>query len=85
MIYDCDIIKNQYDIETLEKNIEHLNEKTVLHTQKLTAEFCIKYILDLNIEGGSEDTYLFDKTHILRTQPHITEKEFDDAYKLYYL
>ena len=54
--------KNKYSIEILEQNIvkNHLDEKIMLATQILTPEFCVKYILDLNIEGGGEETYIFD-------------------------
>ena len=59
-----------------------LNKKIILFTQILTAEFCVKYILDLDIDSGSEDSYLFDKNYILESQPHISNEEFDLAYKL---
>lgn len=84
IIYDHDLLTNKYDVSVLEKNINHLNEKRILYTQTLTAKFCVEYILDLNIDNGSEDSYLFDKTHILRNQPHITEEEFMKEYKKYY-
>ena len=69
--------KNKYSIEILEQNIvkNHLDEKIMLATQILTPEFCVKYILDLNIEGGGEETYIFDICYILSFQKHITEKE----------
>jgi hypothetical protein len=84
IIYDRDIMIHKYDISILEKNINHLNEKIVLYTQKLTAKFCIEHILNLDIDSGSEDSYLYDKTHILKNQPHITEEEFNDAFHKYY-
>ena len=72
--------KNKYSIEILEQNIvkNHLDEKIMLATQILTPEFCVKYILDLNIEGGGEETYIFDICYILSFQKHITEKELMD-------
>ena len=75
---------NKYDIEILEKNINNLNKKVLLCTQKLTAEFCIKYILVMDIESGSEDSYIFDKNYILERQEHITDEEFNTVYNLYY-
>lgn len=75
---------NKYDIEILEKNINNLNKKVLLCTQKLTAEFCIKYILVMDIESGSEDSYIFDKNYILERQEHITDEEFNAVYNLYY-
>ena len=41
---------NTYSINLLEQNIHNLNKKILLATQKLTVEFCIKYILDLDID-----------------------------------
>lgn len=83
-IYDHDLLHNKYDMTTLERNFNHLSEKRILFTQKLTAKFCIEYILDLDIDNGSEDSYLFDKSYILRYQPHITDEEFMKAFNLYY-
>ena len=72
--------KNKYSIEILEQNIvkNHLDEKILLATQMLTPEFCVKYILDLDIEGGGEESYIFDICYILSFQKHITEKELMD-------
>ena len=72
--------RNKYSIDILEKNIveNHLDEKILLATQKLTPEFCVKYILDLDIEGGGEESYIFDVCYILQFQKHITEKELMD-------
>jgi hypothetical protein len=71
---------NKYDIDILEKNVKNLNKKALLFTQKLTAEFCIKYLFNPDIDSGSEDSYIFDKIYILEHQEHITEEEFDEAF-----
>ena len=83
-ITNTNLLHKQYNIDILEQNISHLNKKTLLYTQQLTAEFCIKYILDLDIDNGSEDSYIFDKIYILERQEHISEQEFDIAFQLYY-
>jgi hypothetical protein len=83
-ITNMDLIKNMYDINILQKNIEHLNKKIVLSTQKLDADFCVKYIYDGDIDSGSEDSYIFDKFYILERQNHITDEEFDKAFSLFY-
>jgi len=44
----------------------------------------VKHIFEIDIESGSEDSYLFDKNYILERQTHITDEEFYAAYKLYY-
>ena len=83
-ITNTDLYNNKYSIDILEKNIFHLEKKILLMTQTLTAEFCVKHIFDMDIESGSEDSYLFDKNYILERQPHITNEEFYEAYYMYY-
>ena len=72
--------RNKYSIDILEKNMveNHLDEKILLATQTLTPEFCVKYILDLDIEGGGEESYIFDVCYILEFKKHITKKELKD-------
>ena len=82
---DRDLLNNNYCMKVLEKNINNFNKKIVLYSQNLDAEFCVKYILDMDIDNGSEDSYLFDKCYILNKQKHITEKEFDEAFIKYYI
>ena len=81
-VTNTDLLKNKYkySIEILEKNIveNHLDKKILLATQKLTPEFCVKYILNLDIESGGEESYIFDVCYILEFQKHITEKELMD-------
>lgn len=83
-INDYDLRKNKYDIETLIRNINHLYIKTIVNTQILTAEFCVKYILDEKYMTCIEDTYLIDFNYVLQKQPHITEEELRREYDDYY-
>lgn len=80
-IYNNDLLKKKYDESILATNMVNLNKRIVLFTQILTAEFCVKYIADSNINGGSEDSYLFDTDYILDAQPHINEEDYAAAYK----
>jgi len=73
---------NTYSINLLEQNIHNLNKKILLATQKLTSEFCIKYILDLDIDNGSEDSYIYDVDYILNFQKHLTRQEFNELLAL---
>ena len=82
---DMMIMHNKYDIKTLEENIDHLDHKTLLCFQVLTAEFCVQYILDLDIESGNEDSYIFDKIYIMNKQLHITDDDWNKAYKKFYV
>jgi len=83
-ISDFDLCGTQYSIVVLTMHMHYLNKKVVLNTQYLTAHFCVRFILDMDIESGSEDSYYYDKNHILSRQKHITSEEFDKAYELYY-
>ena len=68
----------QYDISILEKNINNLSLKILLYTQKLTADFCAKYILNENYASCVEETYICNGD-VLNAQKHITERELFDA------
>lgn len=83
MLTDDDLLNNycKYSIEELEKNIKNLNKKILLVTQHLTAEFCVKYILDMDIDNGSEDSYIYDIDYIIYFQRHITEYDMRFAIK----
>jgi hypothetical protein len=74
-----DLLNNKYDIQTLENQIDDLDLKVILRTQTLTAEFCIKYILNDNYASCVEDTYYFDYNRVLSHQTHLTEKQLDEA------
>jgi hypothetical protein len=83
VISDSDLCNECYSLDILRKNINNLNKKVVLSTQKLTAQFCVKYILDTAIESGNQESGIYTKEHILRRQPHITNEEFDKCYLEY--
>ena len=82
--FDSDLHNHKYDIEFLDKYVNYFNEKTLLQTQMLTAKFCIIYILDMDIDNGSEDSYLFDIPYILSYQTHISKEEIYEAYNKYF-
>ena len=71
-INDHMLRNHKFDIHILEKNINNLSLKTLLYTQTLTAEFCVKYILDQKYASCVEDTYI-DIGDVLNAQPHITK------------
>ncbi|MAU37553.1 MAG: hypothetical protein CMD14_09350 [Flavobacteriales bacterium] len=74
-ITDFTLLKNKYQIDILERNVEKLDKKILLATQELTAEFCIKYIWDPDTDSGSEDSYIYDFDYILDFQPHLNESQ----------
>jgi hypothetical protein len=79
IISDIDLFTNKYDIKILEDNVNHLDSKILLRTQILTAEFCIKYILNDDYASCIEDTYYFTDGKVLSNQPHLTQKDLDDV------
>ena len=81
-IMDSDLCNTKYSIDVLTKYFHSLNTNVVLKTQKLTAQFCVKYILDSPIEPGNKYSDYYNKTYILNCQKHISEEEFDKAYYL---
>ena len=75
-----DLRNNKYDIKTLEENIDDINVKTCVNTQVLTAEFCVKYILNEDYMSCIEDTYCIDTGYVLKRQPHLTYEEIRYEY-----
>ncbi len=69
--------KNKYSQEELERNTMGLRFITILHTQKVNAQFIAKYILNDDYYEGIEDDHKFTEDNILRWQPHITKEELD--------
>jgi hypothetical protein len=73
-----DLYSNQYDYETLKANIYVVSLIDVLKTQKLTADFCVKYILNTDFQLRDEEetiTISMVKTY----QPHILDIDFVNA------
>jgi hypothetical protein len=79
-IDNSDLRINKYDIETLERNVNNLNMKTCVNTQVLTAEFCVKYVLNEDYMSCIEDTYCIDSGYVLKRQPHLTYAEILHEY-----
>jgi hypothetical protein len=72
--------QHKYLIEDLEKYIENLNMKTLVNTQKLTIDFCVKYILNEDYAQCNEEVDLLTIWYVLYNQPHLDEAELLDAY-----
>jgi len=62
---DYDLRQKKYSIEELTNNINNLSIKTLLYTQKLTPEFCLKYII--NAPKSTEEEYITEED-IIRIQ-----------------
>ena len=70
-----DLHNKKYDIETLEQHVDEINMKTCVNTQILTAEFCVKYVLNEDYMSCIEETYCLDYGYVLRRQPHLTKED----------
>jgi len=95
-ITDEDLYLHQYDVESLAYSVkvwplltrnERLRHKrirllTLLRTQKLTGEFCVRYILNGRYSYTDEELLITDGT-ILRLQPHISKEELTKAWDRY--
>lgn len=79
-ITNSDLYSQQYDIKTLEKNIDRLDINCIYRTQKLTVDFCVNYILNEKYATCDEDTYL-DEFYILPYQRHLKMSDFDKYYE----
>ena len=78
--------KNTYSIEYLKENINYFSLLAILHTQTLTPDFCIEYLLMPNNkyakDEDDEDIYV---NNVLYWQQHITHEDlFSCEYYLNY-
>jgi len=73
-----DLYKNQYDYETLKANIYAVSLFDILKTQRLTADFCVKYILNENFQFLDEDKNI-TLDMIKQYQPHIINTDLVSA------
>ena len=79
LLNDSMLRKKKYDIELLEKNIHNLSMKTLLYTQNLTADFCVKYILNEKYASCVEDTFIC-MDDVLNAQKHLTKSSINEVF-----
>jgi len=72
------LYNNQYDCKTLQENIYAVSLIIILQTQKLTADFCAKYILNEDFQFLEEDQCITIDM-VKKYQPHITNIDLDNA------
>jgi hypothetical protein len=71
-----DLYKKQYDQETLKKNIYAVSLLDILKTQKVDADFAVKYLLQTKYQLLKEESFITAKI-VLHFQPHISEEELN--------
>ena len=65
-----DLYKNLYPREVLKANIYAVSLLDILKTQKLDADFCVKYILNSDFQLSDEDQQITVET-VKEFQPHV--------------
>ena len=71
---ELDLHNNLYDYKNLKSNIYFVSLISVLKTQKLTTEFCAKYILNKDYQFLEQDMNITIHD-VIKLQPHIDKKE----------
>ena len=66
------LYKKKYDYETLKTNIYVVSLLDILKSQKLTSDFCVKYILNKNFQFSKEEEDINIQT-IKKYQPHLLD------------
>jgi len=69
-----DLYKNQYTKDILKANIYSVSLLDILKTQKLDADFCVKYILNSDFQLTPEDQKI-DMEFVKELQPHILKTD----------
>ena len=65
----------EWTIHELEANIDRLSLKSILYTQRITAEFAVKYILTTDDYACCVEETYYDLDDVLDLQPHLTREE----------
>lgn len=74
-----DLYKTKYDYNTLKANIYVVSLLDILKTQDLTADFCVKYILNPDFQFTLEDQSI-SLENVIKYQPHISDIEFMESF-----
>ena len=69
-----DLYNKQYDLQILKENIYAVSLWDILKTQKLTCEFCVKYILNKNYQMMEIDEQI-RVNDVVHFQPHILKRD----------
>ena len=75
LIQNYQLMYKKYNIKILEYNIDRLALRRLLLTQKLTPEFCNKYILHPEEHGMCVEDHYISIDDILLYQKHIKREE----------
>ncbi len=76
-----DLQGQQYSEEELLEHYCELDNRSILRNQKLSADFCVRYLLDCaewGIQLCFEEAWIHD-VDVLRYQPHLTQEDLREA------
>lgn len=71
-----DLYKTKYDYETLKANIYVVSLLDILKSQKLTEDFCVKYILNENYQLSDEEKSININT-VKKYQKHLSDIQLE--------
>ena len=77
-ISKLDLKNKNYDLITIRNNINNVDLIELLRTQKLTANFIAKYIIN-NKNQNKLNKMILNVDYVLKVQPHITRFEMVNA------
>ena len=77
-----DLYHQQYDRETLKKNIYALNLIDILKTQKVDITFAVRYLLQSKYQLKPEEMIITPKV-VSYFQPHLSVEELEKGLFLY--
>ena len=77
-----DLYNQQYDRETLKKHIYAINLIDLLKTQKIDAQFAVRYLLQSKYQLKPEEMLITPKI-VLYYQPHMSEATLEIEMILY--
>jgi hypothetical protein len=69
-----DLYNKQYDLQILKEHIYAVSLWDILKTQRLTSNFCVKYILNKNYQMEKNDETI-TINDVVNLQPHISKIE----------
>jgi len=69
-----DLHNIQYDLQILKENIFDVSLWDILKTQKLTSDFCVKYILNKNYQLEKKDQTITIHD-VIKLQSHISKSD----------
>jgi hypothetical protein len=76
-----DLYNKQYSIKELKENIYAVKLIDIVKTQKIDANFAVRYILNKKYQFHKDD--IVSIYILLKHQPHISLKDITDEQKIY--